>query len=185
MRQLAPICLIAVTALGGCMMDMGSGGKSASTTHATKAPPATATLTSAAGVVMGTAKLMPMGDGIHLVVDAQGGTPGVHGIHIHTVGRCEAPDFTSAGPHWNPTNMKHGTNAPMGPHMGDLPNITIGADGTGHLDTMVKGSLSGGATALLDADGAAVVIHATADDYMTDPSGNSGGRIACGVINAS
>jgi Cu-Zn family superoxide dismutase len=183
MRHIAPLCLLAAaTALGGCTTDMGSGGMASR--GGAKAPAVSATLTSAAGVVMGTARLMPMGDGIHLVVDATGVPAGVHGIHIHTVGRCEAPDFTSAGPHWNPTTMKHGTNAPMGPHLGDLPNITIAADGTGHLDTMMKGMLTGGATPLMDADGAAVVIHATADDYMTDPSGNSGGRIACGVINA-
>jgi Cu-Zn family superoxide dismutase len=183
MRQLAPLCLlVATTALGGCMMDMPQ--KSGGASGRAMAPPASATLTSAAGVVMGTATLTPAGDGMRLVVDASGAPPGVHGIHIHTVGRCEGPDFTSAGPHWNPTAMKHGTNAPGGPHMGDLPNITIGADGSGHLDTRVKGMLSGGATPLLDADGAAVVLHASADDYMTDPSGNSGGRIACGVINA-
>ena len=184
MRLLAPICLLAATtALGGCMTDMDSA-RSGGATGAGMAPPASATLTSATGMVMGTAQLMAMGDGIHLVVDAKGAPAGVHGIHVHTVGRCEGPDFTSAGPHWNPTNMKHGTNAPMGPHLGDLPNLTIGADGTGHLDAMLKGTLSGGAAPLLDADGAAVVLHATADDYMTDPSGNSGGRIACGVINA-
>ena len=183
MRYFAPLCLLAATtALGGCMME--GTPKSGGMAGMTMAPPASATIASAAGVVMGTATLTPAGDGIRLVVDAKGLPPGVHGIHIHTVGRCEGPDFTSAGAHWNPTAMKHGTNAPGGPHMGDLPNITIGADGTGHLDAMLKGTLTGGATPLMDADGAAVVIHATADDYMTDPSGNSGGRIACGVINA-
>ena len=184
MRPIIPLCLLAATtALGGCMMNGGSSASGGASGMA-MAPPASATISNAAGVVMGTATLTPAGNGMRLVVDARGAPAGVHGIHIHTVGRCEGPDFTSAGPHWNPTAMKHGTKGPGGPHMGDLPNITIGADGTGHLDTTVKGMLTGGATPLMDADGAAVVIHATADDYMTDPSGNSGGRIACGVINA-
>ena len=117
-----------------------------------------------------------------LHVQAQGLPPGTHGIHIHAVGRCEAPDFQSAGPHWNPTSRQHGRDNPQGAHHGDLPNITIGADGRGMLHADVAGASW---AELLDADGAAVVIHATADDYRTDPSGNSGGRIACGVIQRS
>ncbi len=180
MRHLATLCLLGTAAtLGGCMQDMG-----ARPAGAKAPPPASATLTSESGVVMATATLTPLKDGIRLVVEGKGLPPGPHGIHIHTVGRCEAPGFTSAGPHWNPTNMKHGKDAPGGPHEGDLPNLIVGADGTGRLEATIPGMLTGGDMPLLDADGAAVVIHAAADDYKTDPSGASGGRIACGVINA-
>ncbi|WP_157216244.1 superoxide dismutase family protein [Flavisphingomonas formosensis] len=144
-----------------------------------------AVLSDASGAQKATATLTQMRKGIRLVVDATGLPAGVHGVHLHTVGQCAAPDFASAGGHWNPTHKMHGKDNPMGEHMGDLPNITIGADGVGHLDTMIPNAmLSGGEMPLLDADGAAVVIHATADDYKTDPSGNSGGRIACGVLAA-
>ncbi|TVV69996.1 superoxide dismutase family protein [Sphingomonas solaris] len=146
--------------------------------------PATATLTGPTGTVLGNATLTPVRNGIRLVVEGTGLTPGAHGVHIHAVGRCEAPDFTSAGPHWNPTGMKHGKDAPGGPHMGDVPNMMVGADGTGKLEATMPGTITGGASPLLDADGAAVVIHAAADDYKTDPSGNSGGRVACGAVTA-
>jgi Cu-Zn family superoxide dismutase len=110
----------------------------------------------------------------------------VHGIHVHTVGRCDGPGFESAGPHWNPTNRRHGMNNPQGPHGGDLPNVTVAANGVlGETVTLVGADLTtppGVPGALIDADGAALVIHAQADDYVTDPSGNSGARIACAVI---
>jgi len=118
-------------------------------------------------------------------VAATGLPPGPHGAHLHAVGRCDPPDFSSAGPHWNPTNRQHGTDNPAGPHMGDMPNLTAAQDGSGTIDFTVRGAtMQGGQQALLDADGAALVIHADADDYRTDPSGNSGGRIACAVIGA-
>jgi Cu-Zn family superoxide dismutase len=104
---------------------------------------------------------------------------GTHGAHIHTSGRCEGPDFMTAGGHWNPAGTQHGSLNPAGPHDGDLPNIIIGTDGRGTLGVTVAGGTLDG---LLDADGAAMVIHAAADDMTTDPSGNSGARIACGVF---
>ena len=114
-------------------------------------------------------------------LDASKLPPGTHGAHVHTTGRCDGPDFTTAGGHWNPTGMKHGTQNPMGPHAGDLPNLIVGADGRGSVAiTLPSGTMAG----LMDADGAAFVIHAGADDLKTDPSGNSGGRIACGVFEA-
>ena len=180
MRHIATLCLLgSAAALAGCMADMGGKPKGAMAP-----PPVSATLTSDTGVVLATATFTQAKDGIRLVVDGKGLTPGEHGLHIHAVGRCEAPGFTSAGPHWNPTGMKHGKDAPGGPHMGDIPNLVVGADGTGHLAATIPGMISGGANPLIDADGAAIVIHAAANDYKTDPSGNSGGRIACGVINA-
>ena len=110
--------------------------------------------------------------------------PGTHGIHLHAVGRCEPP-FTTAGGHWNPTSRMHGSQNPMGPHLGDMPNVVASADGTVMVSVMTPGGTLRGTDAALDADGAAVVIHAAADDYRTDPSGNSGARIACGVVGGS
>jgi Cu-Zn family superoxide dismutase len=109
--------------------------------------------------------------------------PGVHGAHIHSVGRCDAPDFASAGPHWNPSGRQHGRDNPAGAHLGDLPNLTVGANGRGELEFDLPGGwVRRGATPMLDADGASFVIHAAADDYRSDPSGNSGARIACAVL---
>jgi Cu-Zn family superoxide dismutase len=110
---------------------------------------------------------------------------GIHGVHVHSVGRCDPPGFESAGPHWNPSGRLHGLASPRGPHAGDLPNVTVAANGVlGETVTLSGASLvgTGGAGALLDADGASLVLHATADDNVTDPSGNSGARIACAVI---
>lgn len=110
-----------------------------------------------------------------LTIDANGLSPGVHGLHLHAVGRCDGPDFASAGPHWNPTNRKHGRANPEGPHLGDLPNLVVGADGRGTATLAVE-------PGLVDADGAALVVHALPDDDRTDPSGNSGARIACAAF---
>ncbi|MES2524696.1 MAG: superoxide dismutase family protein [Gemmatimonadota bacterium] len=125
------------------------------------------------------------GTGISLSGTLRGMPPGEHGIHVHTVGRCDAPAFETAGGHWNPTTKQHGTQNPQGPHHGDMMNITVGADSTATVQLTTQGGTLSGADALMDADGASVVVHATADDYRTDPSGNSGARVACGVINPS
>lgn len=132
---------------------------------------------------VGTATFTEAPRGIRIVVRAQGLPPGPHGLHIHEVGKCEAPTFASAGGHFNPEKKQHGTLNPAGPHAGDLPNITIGPDGSGWLETTASGmTLRGGPLSLFDADGSAVVIHAAPDDYRTDPTGGSGDRIACGAI---
>lgn len=108
---------------------------------------------------------------------------GTYGAHVHSTGRCDAPGFESAGAHWNPTNHQHGKDNPVGMHKGDLPNLVIGSNGRGLMEvTLPNASLAGSVNPLMDADGAALVIHASADDYRTDPSGNSGSRIACGVL---
>ncbi len=142
---------------------------------------AVALLNSANGVYVGRATATQVAGGIRFTVDARALPPGTHGAHVHTIGRCDPPDFASAGPHWNPTGAKHGALNPMGPHQGDLPNLIIGADGRGTIGVIIPGASVAG---LLDADGAALVIHAGADDLSTDPSGNSGARIACGVFAA-
>lgn len=144
---------------------------------------ATAELKDAQGRTVGTATLAHVTGGVRVVVDARGLPAGQKGVHLHAVGKCDPPDFTSAGEHFNPGGKKHGLQNAEGPHAGDLPNITIGADGNGRLESMTERiTLGSGATSLFDADGAALVIHAAADDFKTDPTGNSGARIACGVV---
>ncbi|WP_420812013.1 superoxide dismutase family protein [Parasphingorhabdus marina] len=121
--------------------------------------------------------------GLILRIDATGLTPGAKGVHIHAVGQCEGPDFTSAGGHWNPEGSEHGFDNPRGAHKGDIVNLDVGPDGTGMLESTVDGAtLKEGPNALLDEDGAAFVVHEGPDDFVTDPSGNSGARIACGVF---
>jgi len=143
-------------------------------------------LVNAGGQTIGTVRAWQTAGGVTFRVDAHGLPHGIHGIHVHAVGRCEPPDFASAGPHWNPEGKKHGLSNPQGPHAGDLPNVDVAANGVlGQAVTLANATLTGPAgdpRVLLDADGAALVIHAQADDNMTDPSGNSGARIACAVI---
>lgn len=143
---------------------------------------ATAMLVTATGAPAGRATATEVTGGLRFTIDAMGLPPGTHGAHVHTTGLCDAPAFATAGGHWNPTGMKHGSMNPQGPHEGDLPNLIVGADGRGTLGAVVPGATLAG---LLDADGSAIVVHAGPDDLMTDPSGNSGGRIACGVFRAS
>lgn len=143
---------------------------------------AVAALQTATGTPAGQATATEVAGGVRFTIDATGLPPGTHGAHVHTTGRCDAPDFATAGGHWNPTAHKHGSMNPQGPHEGDLPNLIVGNDGRGTLGATVPGATLAG---LLDADGAAIVVHAGPDDLMTDPSGNSGGRIACGVFQAS
>ena len=119
---------------------------------------------------------------VEVRIQAAGLATGHYGAHVHAVGRCDAPDFETAGPHWNPTGRQHGTLNPEGHHLGDLPNFEVGEDGHGRLEFAIPGALLAGAQGLVDADGAAIVIHANPDDYRTDPSGNSGARIACGAL---
>lgn len=143
-------------------------------------PAVNTVLRAADGSERGSATLIMVDGRMRLMLDTRGLMPGAHGVHIHDVGKCEGPAFASAGPHWNPTMKMHGRDNPMGAHEGDLPNLMIGTDGRGSISIDVPGT----SAQLLDADGAAVVIHADPDDYKTDPSGNSGGRIACGVLTA-
>jgi len=143
---------------------------------------ATAMLRTASGVEAGRATVTDVAGGIRVTLDARGLPAGTHGAHLHTAGRCDAPDFASAGPHWNPDARQHGAMNPNGPHAGDMPNLIVGTDGRGTLGVTLPGQT---VAALLDADGGALVVHAGADDLMTDPSGNSGGRIACGVFTAA
>ena len=136
-------------------------------------------LVNASGQTIGSVRAWQTSGGVAFRINASGLPHGLHGIHIHAVGRCDPPEFTSAGSHWNPAARKHGMNNPAGPHAGDLPNVEVAANGVlGTTVTLPAATMA----SLLDADGAALVLHAAADDYVTDPSGNSGARIACAVI---
>jgi Cu-Zn family superoxide dismutase len=149
-------------------------------TEASAAPErvAYAQLVDATGAAKARAVLTDDGTGVDVALLVENMAPGTYAFHIHETGTCTPPDFKSAGAHFNPTNQRHGA------HKGDLPNVTVGADGKGQVETRVEGvSLAGGdEMAIVDADGAAMMIHAHADDGMTDPSGNAGARIACGPV---
>lgn len=146
---------------------------------------ATAELRDAEGAARGTAKVLKARDGVEVTARITGLAPGTYAIHVHAVGRCEGPDFASAGAHWNPLGTQHGIKHPEGPHMGDLPNVTIKANGKGRIVGHLKGAaMQGGTNGLMDGDGAAIVLHAKADDHVTQPTGGSGPRIACGVLTA-
>jgi superoxide dismutase, Cu-Zn family len=140
---------------------------------------AMALLKDAGGADKGRVTINTSGTGkLRLALEAVAMPPGVRAFHVHTTGRCDAPDFTTAGGHWNPAMKQHGRDNPMGAHAGDMPNLTIGPDGRGRLTAEIDGDMAG----LLDADGAAVIVHAAPDDFRTDPTGNAGARIACGVV---
>ncbi|MCZ8521562.1 MULTISPECIES: superoxide dismutase family protein [Paenibacillus] len=136
------------------------------------------------GTSIGKAKLSQAADGVRIQLDAAHLPPGVHGFHVHESGKCEAPDFKSAGAHFNPGGRKHGTENPEGAHAGDMPNIEADANGMAKADFVMKGLTleKGKPTSLLKDGGTSLVLHEKADDYKTDPSGNSGARISCGVI---
>lgn len=144
-----------------------------------------ADIVNAQGTKIGTARITPTADGVKIAVKVEQLAPGEHGIHIHNVGKCEGPAFTTAGGHFNPTNAHHGMNNPLDPHphLGDLPNLVVGKDGKAKATFVAKGiTLGDGANSLFHDGGTALMIHEKADDLMSDPSGNSGNRIACGVI---
>ena len=144
---------------------------------------ASATLYDASGQVIGTARLVEDATGtLRVKVNVKGLSPGLHGIHLHAVGSC-APTFAAAGGHHNPLGRQHGLDNPLGAHGGDLPNLVVNPAGVGRLAaTTDRATLAPGPATLFDADGSSIIIHANPDDQLTDPTGNSGGRIACGVI---
>jgi Cu-Zn family superoxide dismutase len=141
-------------------------------------------LKDASGKVVGNITISDKGAGVELEVHVHDLTPGDHAIHFHQVPKCEGPDFKSAGGHFNPDSKKHGFDNPDGHHAGDMKNFTVGADGTAKLKMEDPDATLKDGPHSLFTNGAAVVIHAKADDYKTDPSGNSGDRVACGVITA-
>lgn len=146
---------------------------------------ASATLKQGNGLPAGTAVLAAAGNQVTLTVAVAGLGAGDRGMHLHMVGRCDAPDFTTAGGHLNPGARQHGAHNPAGSHLGDLPNLSVGSNGTGTATATLPGTRAELEAALFDADGTAVIVHAAADDYKTDPTGNSGPRVACGVLTRS
>ncbi|MBA4765756.1 MAG: superoxide dismutase family protein [Erythrobacter sp.] len=144
-----------------------------------------AQLNRANGVPVGTAQLLSNGQTLSLAMAATGLEPGEHGFHLHTTGRCDAPDFTSAGGHLNPLGREHGSLNPEGQHLGDMPNLVVGTSRTGSIEIDIGPDTPAYRDYLFDADGTAIVIHAGPDDYRTDPAGDAGSRVACGVLRAS
>ncbi|MEW6490889.1 MAG: superoxide dismutase family protein [Thermodesulfobacteriota bacterium] len=146
------------------------------------APSAVGELVGLDGKAVGTVEAREGPGGLLIAVTAAGLPPGAHGFHLHAVGEC-VPPFSSAGGHFSPTGRKHGLLSSEGPHLGDLPNVHVAPDGTLRVETFAPGViLEGGPHALLDADGASVVLHEGPDDHRTDPAGGAGARIACAVL---
>jgi Cu-Zn family superoxide dismutase len=144
-----------------------------------------ASLQDTSGRTVGIAALTEDSEGLHVRVQATGLPPGVHGIHIHEVASCTPPDFTSAGAHFNPGRRQHGMQNLEGVHAGDLENLVVEVNGTAvyeTLNTVASLGLGNPAANILDGNGSALVIHANQDDNVSNPDGNSGARIACGVI---
>lgn len=144
---------------------------------------ANANLKSADGKDVGSVKLTQLPEGVLLTVSLKGVPAGAHAFHVHAVGKCEPP-FTSAGGHFNPESSKHGIMAEEGHHAGDMPNLHVPDSGNLTIEVMNAAVTleKGEPNSLFDDDGSAIVIHAGADDYKSDPAGNAGGRIACGVV---
>jgi Cu-Zn family superoxide dismutase len=167
-----------IVILGGCAQEGRQSADRSGADTQTRAE-----LRNAKGEPAGSATFTDTGSGVEIAVDVNGIPAGQHGIHVHQVGRCDPPDFESAGDHFNPGAKQHGSENPQGKHAGDLGNIEVAADGRGSM-RMLSADLSLGAAenSLLRGQGTSLVVHSDPDDHKTDPSGNTGARVACGAI---
>ena len=172
MSKTAAIIAFGALCLGGCT----------SISQIPTSKLASGTFHSANNAPAGSVVIVAAGDEVTINLAGIGLPKGVHGVHLHAVGTCDGPAFASAGAHLNPHGKQHGSANPAGSHLGDLPNLMIDSDGAGAISTKLSGGRAQIEAALFDTDGTAVVIHADSDDYKTDPSGNSGTRIACAVL---
>ena len=175
----AMLIALAAAACGDAAREAPGAGTAADTAEA---PMATAVVRDSAGRELGTLTLTSADSGITVQGSLSGLPQSEYAMHLHTVGSCEPPSFESAGDHWNPTNAQHGSHADGGPHFGDLRNVTAGPDSVAPVRVITAGGQLYNEPALLDADGAAIVLHAGPDDYETQPAGNAGPPIACGVV---
>jgi Cu-Zn family superoxide dismutase len=170
------ITVLAAVALSGCSRRVDTSGASPAESTAR------AELTTATGQSAGTVALAETPHGVLITAQLSNLPPGTHAIHVHETGRCDAP-FSTAGGHFNPGGRVHGFRQERGPHAGDLPNFRAADNGSAQVEMLLTTvTLRSGSTSLFDDDGSSLVVHAGADDYVTDPAGNSGSRIACGVI---
>jgi Cu-Zn family superoxide dismutase len=160
--------------------------ETAGTTGTSARPFATARLMDGQGRAVGEAHLQQTTQGVLITLDLNNAVPGTHAVHVHRVGRCDAPTFESAGDHFEPASRQHGYLNPRGHHAGDLPNLEVPASKAARAEHLLADvTLTPGPRSLMDGDGAAIVLHADKDDYLTDPAGASGDRIACGRIMPS
>ncbi len=175
--------VLAITTIGLLTVGMAGAQDPTGTAGSSPVPAASAALIDAKGGEIGEARLEQTPNGTLLKLELRNVAPGVHALHIHEVGRCEGPEFTSAGDHLAPGGRQHGFLNSKGPHAGDLPNIDVPKTGQLSVEYLLTDvNLGSGPGALLDSDGSAIVIHASKDDYRSDPAGNAGDRIACGPI---
>lgn len=195
MKTLTPILLVAsVIALSACSSSAPTKSTAPAAATSTPAAPAaqstaksaTVNLASASGsLVSGKLTIVPMGNGVHLTGEIGGLSPGsTHAIHIHEKGDCSAADASSAGGHFNPSAQPHGKVGSGAHHGGDMDNLVANAEGVAQVNAHAEGVTLGGGAAN-DVAGKAVIVHAAADDYRTQPTGNAGGRVACGVITVT
>ncbi|MEX2179996.1 MAG: superoxide dismutase family protein [Gemmatimonadaceae bacterium] len=184
-RTLPFTAILAAATLTGCASSRMSPVTSDTSPAAVRADgSAYAMVRSSSGQDVGTVRFASTDAGVHITGTLTGLPPGLRGMHLHAVGRCDAPDFTTAQGHFNPANAQHGLSNPSGPHAGDLPMLEVQPDGRAVLDFRTSRATldPSSGRGLLDSDGTAIVIHAAQDDQRSDPGGNSGARIACGVL---
>jgi Cu-Zn family superoxide dismutase len=152
-------------------------------TMSRQAKPVVVKLADAKGDTIGTATLSTAPGGVKIALAVKGLAPGGHAIHVHQTAKCEGPAFTSAGGHFNPEHKQHGIDNPQGPHAGDMPNFTVDSAGSSSATVVAPGiTLGDGPHSVFTGGGTALVIHEKADDMKSDPAGNAGARVACGVI---